>query len=87
MGEWGQVMLWAATTGKVRGWLVGVAAFVAAIGYAYLRGRKSAVDRAKARQAEQRLDAALKAKEVEHEIEILDDVGLADRANEWLLKP
>ena len=36
------------------------------------------------KQAEVRLDAALRKMEREHEIEILGDVGLGERAARWL---
>jgi len=36
------------------------------------------------RQAEVRLDAALRKREIEHEIETLGDVGLSERAARWL---
>ena len=36
------------------------------------------------KQAEVRLDAALRKMEIEHEIETLGDVGLSGRAARWL---
>ena len=36
------------------------------------------------KQAEVRLDAALRKMEREHEIETLGDVGLGERASKWL---
>jgi len=36
------------------------------------------------KQAEVRLDAALRKMEIEHEIETLGDVGLGERAAKWL---
>jgi len=36
------------------------------------------------KQAEARLDAALRKMEIEHEIETLGDVGLSGRAARWL---
>ena len=36
------------------------------------------------KQAEARLDAALRKMEIEHEIETLGDVGLGERAAKWL---
>jgi len=36
------------------------------------------------KQAEARLDAALRKMEIEHEIETLGDVGLSERAARWL---
>lgn len=36
------------------------------------------------RRDQDRLDALKKANEVRHDVEILDDAGLADRASKWL---
>lgn len=42
------------------------------------------VDREKAKRDQKRLDDMHKAKEVEDEVEILDDVGLGERASKWV---
>lgn len=42
------------------------------------------VDRERAKRDQKRLDDMHKAKEVEDEVEILDDVGLGERASKWV---
>lgn len=42
------------------------------------------VDRERAKRDKKRLDDMHKAKEVEDEVEILDDVGLGERASKWV---
>ena len=48
---------------------------------AYADAKLAEMDR---KQAEVRLDAALRKMEIEHEIETLGDVGLSGRAARWL---
>jgi CRP-like cAMP-binding protein len=48
---------------------------------AYADAKLAEMDR---KQAEVRLDAALRKMEKEHEIETLGDVGLGERAARWL---
>ena len=66
--------------------LLGAAFVLGAVGI-YASGVQRGIDRAKRKIDEQRLDNMQTAKKVENEIEILDDSGLADRANEWVRKP
>lgn len=42
------------------------------------------VDREKARRDKQRLGDMREAKEIEDEVEVLDDVGLGERAGRWV---
>jgi len=72
-------MLW-----RFKGWLLAAGAVVAAVLGAYLTGRRDAGAAQAAQAARRRLDAMRVAKEVEDEVEILDDVGLSDRAARWL---
>jgi len=63
--------------------LIGLA-FVAAVLGIYKAGARAGVDRMRQKIDQRRLDNFAAAKEVSDEVEILDDVGLSDRANKWL---
>jgi hypothetical protein len=69
---------------RLKLYALGIAVFIAAL----LKLRHDAVSKAllnlQADQAEKRIDAMRAAKEIEIEIEILDDSGLADRASRWV---
>ena len=62
---------------------IGVAFVLGAVGI-YLGGVQRGIDRNQARLDRQRISNMRTAKEVEDEIEILDDVDLANRAREWV---
>jgi|AntAceMinimDraft_12_1070368.scaffolds.fasta_scaffold00543_5 hypothetical protein len=70
--------------GKLKLYAFAGAAFVLGLLGIYLRGRSDGASSATASTTEQRLDAMKQAKEVEDEIEILDDVGLGERAGRWM---
>lgn len=70
--------------GKLKLYAIAGAAFALGLLGIYWRGRFDGANSAKANQTEQRLDQLLEAKEVENEIEILDDVGLGERAGRWV---
>jgi hypothetical protein len=74
-------MFWLA---KLKLYAIGAVVFIAAL----LKLRHDAVSKAmykmQADQAEKRIDAMRAAKEIEDEIEVLDDSGLADRASKWV---
>lgn len=70
--------------GKLRIWAVAFAAAAAAVVAAYFRGRSEANADAKLKGYEDTLDKMRTAREVDREIEVLDDTGLADRASKWL---
>lgn len=59
-------------------------AFVAGMLGIYVSGVQRGIDRTKRKIDEKRLSSMKTAKEVEDEVEILDDTHLADRANEWV---
>lgn len=71
---------------RLKLYAIGALAFIAAL----LKLRHDAVSQAlfkvQADQAEKRIDAMRAAKEIEDEIEVLDDSGLADRASRWVRK-
>lgn len=60
------------------------AAFVLGVLGVYATGVQRGVDRAQRKVDQRRLGDMQTAKEVEDEIEILDDVDLARRASEWV---
>lgn len=64
---------------------IGAAFVLGALGI-YASGVQRGVDRTKRKIDEQRLDNMRTAKEVEDEIESLDDAGLVDRASRWVRK-
>ena len=63
--------------------LIGLAFMAGLIGI-YKAGARAGVDRARQKLDQRRLDNFATAKEVNDEIEILDDTGLSDRASRWL---
>lgn len=65
--------------------LIGAAFILGAVGI-YASGVQRGIDRSRNRINEQRLENIRTAKEVEDEIEALDDIGLVDRASEWVRK-
>lgn len=69
---------------RLKIYAIGAAVFIAAL----LKLRHDAVSKAlfklQADQAEKRIDAMRAAREIENEIEVLDDSGLADRASKWV---
>lgn len=72
-------MLW-----RFKTWLWAAGAVAVAVLGAYLTGRRDAGAAQVAQDARRRLGAMREAKEAEDEVEILDDVGLSDRAARWL---
>ena len=76
--------LWLALNSRIKLYALALLAFIAAL----LKLRHDAVNKVlfkmQADQAEKRIDAMRAAKEIEDEIEVLDDSGLADRASKWV---
>ena len=76
--------LWLALNPRIKLYAIAAVVFIAAL----LKLRHDAVSKAlfklQADQAEKRIDAMRAAKEIEDEIEVLDDSGLADRASKWV---
>lgn len=66
--------------------LIGAAFLLGAVGV-YVSGVQRGIDRTRNKINEKRLDVVRTAKEVENEVESLDDTNLADRANEWVRNP
>lgn len=65
--------------------LIGAAFVLGAVGI-YASGLQRGIDRTKRKIDERRLENMQVAKEVEDEIELLDDVDLVRRASEWVRK-
>lgn len=80
-------LIWGALTAKVRGWLIGAGAVIAVLWLAYSKGRQDAARREQNKRTQDTLRKMRTAKEVEDEIDSLDDVGLADRAAKWVRNP
>jgi hypothetical protein len=59
-------------------------AFVAGLLGIYVSGVQSGIDRAKRKIDEKRLDNFATAKEVNDEVQVLDDSSLSDRADKWV---
>jgi hypothetical protein len=59
-------------------------AFMAGLAGIYMSGVQRGIDRQRSKIDRARLDKIGKAKEIKHDVEILDDSGLADRASRWL---
>lgn len=70
--------------GRLKLYAIAGAAFALGLLGIYWRGRSDGESSARANATEQRLDVMRQAKEVEDEIEILDDVGLGERAGRWV---
>lgn len=70
--------------GRLKLYAIAGAAFVLGLLGIYWRGRSDGASSERASATKQRLDQLLEAKEVENEIEILDDVGLGERAGRWV---
>lgn len=60
-----------------------IAFFIWSVGL-FVMGRKDGEVIERVRQSEQRLKDVKQAQKVYDEMEILDDVGLADRASRWM---
>lgn len=69
-----RLKLWAAAAGVV----------IAALAASWLGGRKAARTDAKLQAAEDNLDAALRAKEIENEVEALRPNALRERSRKWV---
>lgn len=69
-------MIWGALTARVRGWLIGAGAILAAFAAAYFKGRRDANDRHEFEDAEAYKETRRRLDEVD-----IDDAGAA---REWL---
>jgi hypothetical protein len=65
-------------------WALVALAFVAGIAGIYMAGVQRGIDRQRSKIDRARLDKIGQAKDIEDEIEILDDTGLSNRASKWL---
>ena len=72
--------------GRLKLYAIGVVVFVLALLGIYWSGRKDGTAAVKADITEDRLDAMKVAKDVEDEINSLDDPAFIDRAGQWVRK-
>lgn len=63
-------------------WLIGAA--LVAVVTVYFRGKADGRHDLEYEIKDKRLDNLMKAKEIEDEVEALDDTGLAERASRWV---
>jgi hypothetical protein len=63
-------------------WLIGAA--LVAVVTVYFRGKADGRHDLEYEIKDKRLDNLMNAKEIEDEVEALDDIGLADRASKWV---
>jgi len=63
-------------------WLIGAA--LVAVVTVYFRGKADGRHDLEYEIKDKRLDNLMNAKEIEDEVEALDDTGLADRASKWV---
>lgn len=61
-------------------------AFLAGVFGIYSSGVQRGIDRTKRKMDEKRISNMTTAKGIDDEVDSLDDIGLADRANRWLRK-
>ena len=72
--------------GRIKLYLAAVGAFIVSLFAAYLRGKRTAKHEFE-READKHLIESMRVRrDVEDEIETLDDTGLSDRASRWLRK-
>lgn len=72
--------------GRIKTYLAAAGVVLAAVLAAYFRGKRDSVHEYE-READQHLiDSLRAAREVENEVEALDDIGLGKRASAWLRK-
>lgn len=71
---------------KIKMYLLIAAGVALAVVSAFLRGKSEGKNQAEYEAQDKRLDDLLAAKKVKDDVEILDDVGLSQRANKWVRK-
>ncbi len=70
--------------GRIKTYLAIAGAFVVALALAFLRGASIGAANAERESKDDLLSDIARAKKVKEDVEILDDVGLAARASEWM---
>jgi hypothetical protein len=73
--------------GKLKVYAALIGAAMLAVVTVYYRGRADGRDDLEHEITDKRLEDLLTAKEIEDEIEVLDDSGLSDRAAKWVRNP
>ena len=72
--------------GKLKMYAALIGAALVAVVTVYYRGRADGRDELEYEIQDDRLDKILKAKDVQDDVQALDDDGLADRASRWVRK-
>lgn len=72
---------------KLKGWLIGAGAVLAALAFAFLKGRASGVEAEKLRQAAKNAKAAKVAREIEDDVQGLSERDLDKRLSRWVRRP
>lgn len=70
--------------GKIKGWIVGAVLLIAAIGVAFLKGRKAGVDHMESEQVKHRINAMKDRKAVDDEVQNLGSNDIDQRMERWL---
>ena len=70
--------------GRIKTYLAIAGAFVVALALAFLRGASIGAANADRKSKDELLNDVAEAQKVREDVEILDDVGLGDRASKWL---
>ena len=70
--------------GKLKMYAALIGAALVAVVTVYYRGRADGRDELEYEIQDDRLDKILKAKDVQDDVQALDDDGLADRASRWV---
>jgi hypothetical protein len=70
--------------GRLKTYLAAAGVVLGAILVAYFRGKRDSVHEYEREADRHLIDSMRTAREVEDEIESLDDVGLGERASKWL---
>lgn len=72
------------TLDKLKGWLIGAGLLIAAIGVAFLKGRKAGIDHMEAEQAKHRIKTMEDRKAVDDDIQNLGSNDIDQRMERWL---
>lgn len=72
--------------GRLKTYLAAAGLVLAALIFAYFRGKRDSIHEYEREADQHLLDSVRRAREIENEVEALDDIGLGERASTWLRK-
>ncbi|MEJ8474588.1 hypothetical protein [Roseibium algae] len=72
---------------KLKGWLIGAGAVLAALAFAFLKGRSSGAEEERGRQALKDAKASKVSREIENDVQGLSERDVDKRLSRWLRKP